>query len=392
MGAMAESEADRKIRESMPGARKTPGLAIGKTLLPSPDEWAVRNRELTNNLVELINTFAPAATGQALDVGSQWGVMLDNLARRTTPRWWGVDPVVERHLSHDGFELVQGTADDLPFRDAAFDCVVLANVYEHIPPDRRDASLAEMLRVLAPGGVVVGQLPNPHFPIESHSKLPLMGWLPPRAQNVYWRVSPSRRGAGFYSVTVTDLTRRAVAAGYEVDLVRKYNYPPEAAPASIRWLVRGLARPMRIVPWSWQFVLRRPGAAETSGQPSRDIYTGDAAWFGITDDQIPSSGLGSRLFAPIREFRSGSLRLPDVARRTLQTIETELGSDASRELNIDEQILPRLSDLAARERHRGPEWQWIQEATLRLAAQAGLRSAAGAPPSRLTLTEFRTQL
>jgi hypothetical protein len=98
------------------------------------------------------------------------------------------------------------------------------------------------------------------------------------------------------------------------------------------------------------------------------------------------------LFAPIREFRSGSLRLPDVARRTLQTIETELGSDASRELNIDEQILPRLSDLAARERHRGPEWQWIQEATLRLAAQAGLWSAAGAPPSRLTLTEFRTQL
>src|SRR3954451_23344111 len=107
----------QEVRRSMPGARKTPGVAFGRSLQPSPDEWAVRNRELTNNLVELINDYAPVVSGRALDVGSQWGVMLDNLAQRTTPRWWGVDPVIERHLSRGGFELVNGTADHLPFPD-----------------------------------------------------------------------------------------------------------------------------------------------------------------------------------------------------------------------------------------------------------------------------------
>src|SRR4051794_10869367 len=85
------------VRRTVPGARKDPGIAIGRSLQPSPDEWAVRNRELTNNLVELINDHAPEITGRALDVGCQWGVMLDNLAQRTSPRWYGADPVVERH-------------------------------------------------------------------------------------------------------------------------------------------------------------------------------------------------------------------------------------------------------------------------------------------------------
>ena len=118
--------------------------------------------------------------------------------------------------------------------------------------------MVEIRRVLVPGGVVVGQLPNPHFPIESHSKLPLMGWLPPRAQSAYWKVSPARKGEGFYSVTMTDLRRRAESAGLECILARNFTYPPEAAPDSVRWLMRRLSRPLAKVPYAWQFVLRRP--------------------------------------------------------------------------------------------------------------------------------------
>ena len=244
-------------RRSMPGARKTPGVAVGRSLLPSRSEWAVRNRVLASTLAELLNAHSPDVTGRALDVGCQWGMLLESLAPQTSKHWWGVDPVIERHFSRSGFELVTGVADQIPFPDATFDAVVLANVYEHIPPASRDSSLAEMRRVLVPGGVIVGQLPNPRFPIESHSKLPFMGWLPPRAQNVYWRISPARRGAGFYSVSVGDLRRRAEAAGLDAELVRNFNYPPEAAPDSVRWLVRRMRRPLSLVPWAWQFVLRR---------------------------------------------------------------------------------------------------------------------------------------
>ena len=358
------------VRRSTPGARKTPGVAFGRSLQPSPEEWAVRNRELTNNLVELINSYSPSATGNALDVGCQWGVMLDNLAERTTPRWWGADPVVERHLSRKGFELVTGTADALPFADEAFDCLVLANVYEHIPPDRRDASLSEMRRVLVPGGVIVGQLPNPHFPIESHSKLPLMGYLPARAQSAYWRFSPSRRGAGFHSVTVSALSRRARAAGLDVVLVRKYTYPPEAAPDSIRWLVRALRRPMAVVPWSWQFVLRRPESDGSRASADANIYTGDASWFGVTDAQLDNAALNELLAT----YRAGKAPLPATLRKMLQAVDGESG--------VDSEVMERASELAARqpENYRGPEWQWMQEALVRL--------AAGGP---LTMDDFRTR-
>ncbi len=253
-----EESTPARTRENAPGARQTPGVAVGRSLLPSPEEWAVRNQVLASTLMALHKEFAPDVTGRALEIGCQWGLLLDNMSTMSNKRWWGADPVVDRHLSRGGWELVTGTADSLPFPDGAFDSVVLANVYEHIPPDRRQASMHEIFRVLTPGGVLIGQLPNPHFPIESHSKLPMMGWLPSAIQNWYWRLSPSRRGAGFYSVSVRDLQRRGGSAGFVPLLVRNFTYPPEAAPDSVRWLVRRIRRPLGVVPWAWQFALQRP--------------------------------------------------------------------------------------------------------------------------------------
>lgn len=381
----------------MPGARKTPGVAIGRSLQPSPDEWAVRNRELTNNLVELINDYAPEVTGRALDVGCQWGVMLDNLAQRTSPQWWGVDPVVERHLSKGGFELVNGTADELPFAGEAFDCLVLANVYEHIPPGARDASLVEMRRVLVPGGVIVGQLPNPFFPIESHSKLPFMGYLPARAQSAYWRVSPSRQGAGFHTVTVGHLVRRARAAGLEAALVRNYTYPPDAAPDSIRWLVKAARRPMSVVPWSWQFVLRRPTNGH-SADAKTSIYCGDKRWFGIDDEEVAATLLGAELLEMVRAYRRSDIALPQAAAHVVDVLHQASGEEAvavAVAFNIAPAVLQKLADLTARDSaspYRGPEWQWLQEAVLRLALQAGRRSSDQPAADELTMDSFRSRL
>jgi hypothetical protein len=113
--------------------------------------------------------------------------------------------------------------------------------------------------VLVPGGVVVGQLPNPYFPIESHSRLPFMGWLPLRVQKAYWRLAPVPWEHDFYVVTVRDVKRQSQAVNLDVPLVRRFSYPPEVVPESVRWAARALARPMKVVPWAWQFVLRKPG-------------------------------------------------------------------------------------------------------------------------------------
>src|SRR3990170_8295485 len=55
-------------RQNLPGARKTPGVAVARSLLPSRSEWAVRNRVLASNLAELLNDHAPEVTGRAVEI------------------------------------------------------------------------------------------------------------------------------------------------------------------------------------------------------------------------------------------------------------------------------------------------------------------------------------
>ena len=247
--------------EAVSGSKAADGLT-GRGMQQSREEWDLRNRILVETMAELVSDFLhDRRQGRAVDVGCQRGALTDEMARRTGLSWSGIDPAIKSPTkSEDGAPLVPGVADQLPFGDGSQDCMMLANVYEHILPDRRRASLAELHRVLSPGGIVVGQLPNPYFPIESHSRLPFMGWLPVPVQKVYWRLAPVPWEHDFYVVTVKDVKRNAASVGFEIPLVRNFNYPPEVIPGAVRWAARLLERPMRRFPWAWQFVLRRPDA------------------------------------------------------------------------------------------------------------------------------------
>src|SRR5258705_11191373 len=54
--------------------------------------------------------------------------------------------------------LVQGDAEQLPFRDRAWERVYCSEVLEHIPSPAK--ALAEMRRIIASGGVAVVSVPN----------------------------------------------------------------------------------------------------------------------------------------------------------------------------------------------------------------------------------------
>ena len=230
----------------------------GHGLLQSTEEWDARNRILANTMNELIRGNLHVETQRGLDLGCQEGALTDVLECPPSFKWWGVDPKIEQPLlSPKGAELLPGWANQLSFPDAHFDCVVFANVYEHVYPEQREASLAEIHRVLTKGGILVGQLPNPYFPIESHSRLPFMGWLPRSAQMLYWRLAPVPWQNDFYTVTIRDMKKKARALGFEVVAIRNFNYPLEVIPRSVRWAARLLEPIMRIYPWSWQFVFRK---------------------------------------------------------------------------------------------------------------------------------------
>ena len=77
---------------------------------------------------------------------------------------------------YPGIAYVQGDACALPFPDASFDVVHSNAVIEHVGGRERQAAFVrEALRV---GGRVFLTTPNRWFPVEVHTRLPLVHWLP----------------------------------------------------------------------------------------------------------------------------------------------------------------------------------------------------------------------
>jgi SAM-dependent methyltransferase len=237
---------------------RIPSMEIRKAFLQSKENWAARTAALAGSLSQLIHDHATPNSTRGLEVGCQRGAVVDLLDEYTDLQWCGVDPKIDATTkSPRSIPLFHGWAHDLPFADLNFDCVVLANVFEHIEPSLRLNSLIEIRRVLRKGGILVGQLPNPYFPIESHSRLPFMGWLPRRLQRVYWHLSPVDWDHDFYSATIRHLQRCAGAANFQTVLIRRFNYPLAAIPDRLKPFARLLDRAISLMPWSWQFVFRK---------------------------------------------------------------------------------------------------------------------------------------
>ncbi|MBB3664049.1 ubiquinone/menaquinone biosynthesis C-methylase UbiE [Prauserella sediminis] len=98
-------------------------------------------------------------------------------------------------------QLVEGDAQALPFRDAAFDTVVCTLGLSSIPDDR--VAVAEMHRVLRPGGhvVLLGHVASPHRPLRGLQRLlerfPAVVGAPRPADRQTRQVVPLLCAAGF---------------------------------------------------------------------------------------------------------------------------------------------------------------------------------------------------
>ena len=104
-----------------------------------------------------------------LDVGCGTGANLAALARRSEP--FGIDvaePAIRACRERGLGATVLASAAALPFRAASFDVVLSCDVLGHRSlPDRR-VPLAEMARVLKPGGLVLLNLPAFQWLLSSH--------------------------------------------------------------------------------------------------------------------------------------------------------------------------------------------------------------------------------
>jgi SAM-dependent methyltransferase len=109
-------------------------------------------------IAQAILQLSPAAGHRVLDLGCGRGILLDRLATRFRTQGFGVDisrgtlKGLQSESLHP-HRIACSEGENLPFRDNSFDLAVSLDVLEHA--EAPEPVLAEMLRVLKPGGAVL---------------------------------------------------------------------------------------------------------------------------------------------------------------------------------------------------------------------------------------------
>ena len=212
---------------------------------------------------------------RAVDVGCSAGFIADELALAGA-RTSGVDidePGLAKARARFGervdFRLARG--EDLPFEDGSVDVAVLNHIYEHVVDP--EAVVADIHRVLRPGGLLYLGVGHRWQVIEPHHRLPLLSWLPRPAADRYMRVTG--KGPQYYERYYTPAGLRRLFAAYDV---WDYTLPVLADPAAFSaddnvpgWAARVperlLAAGLPLVPtYVWAAF---KGAATPAGPPLR---------------------------------------------------------------------------------------------------------------------------
>jgi dolichol-phosphate mannosyltransferase len=167
------------------------------SLIPLQRYWQRRRYRHVTRFLE--------ADRRTLDVGCGSSRILGALPRGSV----GVDLLIRklRHARRFGRQLVQASALGLPFRDGSFACVVSSQLLEVLP--RGMGALAEMGRVLAPGGRLI--LATPDY---GRLRWILLGAL-------YQRLVPGADASRHLArYTKRELVSELGRLGYELDATR----------------------------------------------------------------------------------------------------------------------------------------------------------------------------
>ena len=96
---------------------------------------------------------------RVLDLGCRAGALTRHFLDGNDVVGLDVDRAALAKAEALGIQPVQANVEEpLPFEEASFDAVVAGELFEHL--QFPDALVAEILRVLKPGGVIVGSVPN----------------------------------------------------------------------------------------------------------------------------------------------------------------------------------------------------------------------------------------
>ncbi len=179
-----------------------------------------------------------ALRGRILNVGCGTGGF-NLVAEQAGARVIGVDADAEAiaicglKREKGGSAVVRAAAERLPFPDGTFDVVYCFSSIEHV--ESVEESVAEMVRVTRPGGLIYVHTPNAWSWYEGHYKLLWAPFLPAALGRVYLR---ARGRPSAYLATLRRLTpaamRRAFARAGLHDLRFHDDEPPRESVGPLR--------------------------------------------------------------------------------------------------------------------------------------------------------------
>lgn len=186
--------------------------------------------------------------GRLLDVGSGYGSFL-NLVRQNR---WDVEGLdVSRFAAEQvhrryGIHVSVGTLEEVGFPSEHFDAIHMSHVLEHLPDPR--GTLAEVKRVLKPGGFLGIEVPN-EFENLGTRTLSVLGLLRPYSVHSthIWFFSPST------------LRRLSLLAGFDVIGLRTFRDMEEKRPLrrAAKQVARLVEEPLDLAPLI-EVILRKP--------------------------------------------------------------------------------------------------------------------------------------
>jgi predicted SAM-dependent methyltransferase len=179
-----------------------------------------------------------------LDAGCGEGVVVDEWADRLAIE--GIDP------NYESTRVTRGSLDGLPYETGRFARALCLDVLEHLTFDEQARALAELHRVVAPGGELLVTVPNLAH-LQSRVHFLLLGRLIRTANPAK---HPGDRPVGEY-------LELATRAGFRLErqtgifptvpiltrLIRRH-------PARLVWLHRALTRVLPVPGWCFLNVLR----------------------------------------------------------------------------------------------------------------------------------------
>ncbi|MFB0561705.1 MAG: class I SAM-dependent methyltransferase [Candidatus Lokiarchaeia archaeon] len=105
-----------------------------------------------------------------------------------------------------GVNLINGDALWLPFADETFDMVLTYDMYEHVW--KQDDLLKEICRVIKPRGFLVLTTGNRFFPLDRHTMLWFIDYLPKKLANHYVRLMKKSSSYDVFQPTYWSLKKK----------------------------------------------------------------------------------------------------------------------------------------------------------------------------------------